>query len=141
MPFLERFWSKVDDSGGPDACWLWRAALTSGGYGKFFVGAPEGWKRLESPHRIAYELCHREPIPCRLTVDHLCRVRRCVNPRHLEVVTQRENVLRGEGLPAYQARARVCIHGHPFDDANTWVWKGKRHCRACWRRRNRERAV
>jgi hypothetical protein len=135
---LERFWRYVDDGAGPAACWLWRGAR-SRGYGALYVGRPGGRRIIETAHRLAYELHHREPIPAAVTIDHLCRVRHCVNPRHLEVVSRGENVLRGAGLSAQHARATHCVAGHPFDAANTYrTPRGIRMCRACARRRNVE---
>jgi hypothetical protein len=73
-----------------------------------------------------------------LVIDHLCRVPLCVNPEHLEPVTLRENILRGESLSARRARQTHCKHGHEFTAANTYVTvKGQRYCRACDRIRHR----
>lgn len=89
-------------------------------------------------HRYAYEH-FIGPIPEGLQVDHLCRVRNCVNPDHLEAVTCRENVLRGDGVAAANARATHCPQGHAYDEANTYTWtNGGRHCRACARIKTRE---
>lgn len=124
-----RFWAKVDRR-DPDDCWVWTAATNrSGGYGRFRVGGRAG--RMVSAHRFAYERLVG-PIPDGLTIDHLCRVPRCVNPKHLEPVTVRENTLRGESFSARNARKTHCIHGHPFDEANTIHRKGgRRECRIC----------
>lgn len=84
----ERFWSKVDRSGGPDACWLWTGAPIDG-YGTFTVST--GVSRRA--HRVAYEL-QVGPIPAGLEIDHLCRVKLCVNVKHLEAVTHAENLRR-----------------------------------------------
>ena len=134
MGFLERFWARVDEQGGPAACWPWRGWVNDHGYG--IVATGRGGRAIHiRAHRLAYELTHREPIPAALTIDHLCRVRHCVNPRHLEPVTRRENVLRGDTVPARHARVTACPRGHPFDAANTY-WKppdGARGCRACRR--------
>ena len=128
-----RFWEKVDknSSGG---CWLWGAYVRPNGYGQFKAG-----HRVVKAHRFAYELLVG-PIPAetpdgqRAVLDHLCRVRRCVNPAHLEVVSHAENCLRGESLNAKNARKTHCVHGHEFDDANTYVTKlGRRRCRRCRR--------
>jgi len=135
---LERFWARVDESGGPDACWPWRGAR-SRGYGALYVGRPSAQRIIETAHRLAYELHYRQPIPAPLTIDHLCRVRHCVNPRHLEVVSRAENTLRGEAPAAQHARATACIAGHPFDAINTYrTPRGVRMCRTCKRRRDRE---
>jgi len=135
---LDRFWKYVDQSGGEDACWPWRGAR-SRGYGALYIGRLGNRRIIETAHRIAYELHHREPIPAALTVDHLCRVRHCVNPQHLELVSRGENVLRGEGRGAQHARAVACVAGHPFDETNTYrTPAGVRMCRACLRRRQLE---
>jgi hypothetical protein len=76
---------------GPD-CWLWRGPFYRNGYGIFRLNEP---RRTALAHRVAYEL-ERGTIPRGLVVDHLCRVKACVNPHHLEVVPQRTNVQRGE---------------------------------------------
>lgn len=85
-------------------------------------------------HRFAYELLVG-PIPHGFQVDHLCRNHSCVNPHHLEVVTQRDNILRGQGVTAHNARAISCPQGHLYDIFNTRIVKanGKRKCRACSR--------
>ena len=84
-------------------------------------------------HRFAYET-FVGPIPEGLTIDHLCRIRHCVNPEHLEAVTDRVNILRGEGISAQHARATHCPQGHPYDLINTYVAPdGDRDCRDCRR--------
>ncbi len=128
----EKFWARVEIT---ETCWLWIGALTSEGYGNFISG-PHEWSLA---HRYAYEFCVG-PIPEGLTIDHLCRIRRCVLPDHLEPVTNRVNILRGESPSARQARQTHCIYGHPFDEENTWLSKtNKRHCRTC--NRNNQRVL
>lgn len=87
---IERFLSKVDKRA--DGCWHWTAALMPNGYGYFRVSTPR--RRMVYAHRAAYELLVG-PIPDGMVIDHLCRNKSCVNPEHLEVVTQGENVRRG----------------------------------------------
>lgn len=86
-PDEERFWVKVERS-GPDDCWPWKAGIGSSGYGNIhWLG------RTQSAHRIAWTLL-RGPIPADLTIDHLCFVRHCMNPAHMELVTLAENIRR-----------------------------------------------
>jgi hypothetical protein len=107
-------------------CWLWLRTLDRDGYGSIQVN-----KRHMRAHRVSYET-HRGPIPDGLQIDHLCRVRCCVNPDHLEPVTCRENLMRGDTAAARYAAATVCKHGHPFDQANTlYTREGRRVCHAC----------
>lgn len=110
----------VDESG----CWLWTGSVDGPGYGKISADGV-----LIGAHRVAYQL-FVGPIPAGLHLDHLCRVRACVNPAHLEPVTHRENTRRGG---PYNARAQQthCKRGHPFDEDNTYLWRRSRHCRAC----------
>jgi hypothetical protein len=80
------------------------------------------------------------PIPDGLTIDHLCCNPPCINPEHLEVVTMRENLRRGRSPVGVNARRTHCLHGHAFDERNTWICKeGKRHCRECHRLREQAR--
>jgi hypothetical protein len=106
-------------------CWIWTGSLNHKGYGQIDSGLV---------HRSAYGLWVGEIDPG-LQVDHLCRVRACARPTHLEAVTPRVNTLRGEGRAAQQARQSHCLRGHEFTDENT-RWEGtRRHCRACKRLR------
>jgi hypothetical protein len=106
-------------------CWEWTGAITRLGYGNAYVGG-----RTMLAHRAVYEALVG-PVPNGLTLDHLCRNRGCVNPAHLEPVTHRENVLRGEGFAARHARKTHCPRGHPYDEKNTEWYRGGRYCRAC----------
>lgn len=123
----ERFWTKVDKSGD---CWLWKASLTYDGYGQFFIKGKR-WRA----HRWSYTQANGE-IPEGLEIDHLCRVRACVNPAHLEAVTRRENQIRGDSPFGINARKDVCIRGHEFDELD---WRGRRRCGVC--RREQKRAA
>lgn len=112
-------------------CWLWAGAITDNGYGILHVQV--GSRRLpRRAHRLMYEML-RGPVDSALHMDHLCRNRSCVNPDHLEPVTVRENIMRGVGYTAQQARKTHCKRGHPFDQENTMrVRNGKwRMCRKC----------
>lgn len=121
---VPRFWSKVDLD-GPGGCWLWTAGDNGEGYGRFWTGTGS-----MQAHRFAYELLVG-PIPEGLQIDHLCRVRRCVNPAHLEPVTQRENILRGTSPQAKNATKTHCPKGHPYNEENTRWHRGSRYCRVC----------
>lgn len=109
-----------------DGCWEWMAAKTRG-YGRFYMRG-----QMPGAHRVSYQM-FVGPIPDGLTLDHLCRNPGCVRFDHLEPVSNRENVLRGEGTSARHARQTHCKRGHKFDAANTYVHRGKRYCRTCQR--------
>lgn len=128
-PIAERLWAKVDRSGGPDACWPWTGWVDPQGYAELRSGGGRSKKR--PAHRVGYEAM-RGPIPGGLTIDHLCRNRRCCNPAHLEPVTQRVNTLRGDSPWVQRSRQQHCVNGHPFDVENThYRPNGTRQCRAC----------
>ena len=119
----ERFARKVLADG---ECWLWIAAKDPCGYGQFFWNG-----RPHKAHRVAYELVVGG-IPAGLELDHLCRVRHCVRPSHMEAVTHRVNLLRGDTFQAKHAAKTHCHRGHAFDEANThWMSNGARRCRHC----------
>jgi len=119
---LSRFWDKVEKT---NSCWNWRAGKNSDGYGTFWIG------KTVSAHRFAYQLLIGS-IPKDKEIDHLCRNRSCVNPVHMEIVTNKINVLRGISSPAENARKTYCKNGHPFNEENTINYKdGRRQCRPC----------
>jgi len=124
IPIIDRLTSKIRavESG----CWEWQASLGGHGYGQ--IHDPDQQKpRLA--HRVVYEACYG-PIPEGLTLDHLCRNPRCVNPAHLEPVTQRENWLRGTHWSAISERTGKCRRGH----ADWYVRpNGRRVCKVCRR--------
>jgi hypothetical protein len=129
----ERFWAKVQAPVSPDECLIWIGARQSLGYGSFRV---EG-KTLKA-HRFSYEL-NVGLIPEGLVIDHLCRNRACVRPDHLEPVTQKVNVHRGEGVAAVKARKTHCHKGHELAGKNLRVDSYGRHCRACAIKRDADR--
>ena len=108
MTIEERFWDKVVKHRSDD-CWNWIAAKDQEGYGQFWAGT----KPIKA-HRFSYEMLNGH-IPEGLVIDHLCRNPSCVNPAHLEAVTDRVNLLRGVGTAARHNMATHCAHGHGFD--------------------------
>jgi len=108
-----------------DGCWEWTAGHMKGGYGIVRV---DGRQCLA--HRVIYELLVG-PIPEGKELDHLCRNTGCVRPSHLEPVKHRENVLRGEGLAARQAKQTHCGKGHLLSGSNLRMQGRKRVCRRC----------
>ncbi len=120
-----------------DGCWEWTGATSPTGYGHLPVRTTVNEPREVLAHRFVYELLVG-PIPDGLDIDHLCRNRACVRPSHLEPVPPRENILRGEGPSAHNARQTHCARGHEFTAANTRVHAGRRYCRACGRERMRQ---
>lgn len=140
-PAIDRVLDKVlvDERG----CWLFQGSLSHNGYGQTSARVNGQIRHLRA-HRVTYEH-FIGPIPEALTLDHLCRVRHCVNPHHLEPVTMRENLLRGNTLAALFARATHCVNGHEFTEANTYVTPRQRQCRICkreqlrrWRQKHAE---
>lgn len=128
MSERERIMGRIIQSA--DGCWLWTGALNWGGYGAVVRGTRPNQRRWMA-HRFVYEI-FVGPIPEGLDIDHLCRVRHCVNPDHLEPVTRRENLLRGQTVTAMRAAQTHCVNGHEFTTQNTYRYSdGTRKCRAC----------
>lgn len=142
---ISRFWAKV--AVGTDwQCWLWQGPISSNGYGRCAMGKRRAWM---AAHRVSWTI-HYGDIPQGLFVCHHCDVPLCVNPAHLFLGTQTDNMRdaackgrissqqrpenqpRGEGH--YLRQRTHCVNGHPFDKANTyWTKRGTRTCRACVR--------
>jgi hypothetical protein len=130
----ERFWAKVDAEGD---CWIWTGAIGTHGYGVFRVDG-----KAVTAHRYSYESLVGK-IADGLTIDHLCRNRPCLNPDHLEAVTQMENNRRvPAGLRSASARGlkpprTECKRGHPLSGENLYVVpnSGHRSCRTCAKQR------
>lgn len=128
-----RFWPKVDTSGD---CWIWLACKDGNGYGQIKVDG-----RMRKAHRLTFEDTVG-PIGPDRQLDHLCRVRSCVNPTHLEPVTSALNTLRGYGPCGINARKTHCKRGHPLSGPNMKLisvgngYIGRR-CLACHSARKR----
>lgn len=130
-----RFFAFVED--GPieqhmsTPCWLWMSNTNALGYGRFSV-VRDGTRRMIAAHRWAYER-FVGPIPDGLVLDHLCLVKNCVNPNHLEAVTQPENARRApRNATTVNLRKTHCPEGHPFSGPNLYVSpRGWRYCRKC----------
>jgi hypothetical protein len=125
----ERFWRKVERI--PEAgCWIWMGA-TSCGYGHVRLQ-----KQCRLAHRVSFELSGGV-IPDGMVLDHLCRVRCCVNPAHLEVVTHQININRGiapQRTREWNAAITHCPQGHPYSGNNLRLTpNGARYCLACRR--------
>lgn len=130
---MQRWASKVVLPSDPNGCWLWKSSIWGKGYASL---ARNG--RKTSGHKYAYER-FVGPVPEGMELDHLCGVRNCVNPAHLEAVTHLENIRR-----SVSARKTHCKHGHPFSGDNLVMVVGsnerfKRGCRECRKRSRRDR--
>lgn len=140
-----RFWSKVHKQGPivpghPELgrCWLRQGSLLASGYAQFHIKLTDGRWSSTVAHRIAYEL-EIGSIPDDMVLDHLCRNRACVNPAHVEPVTDLVNILRGRGWSGRNARKTHCPRGHPYNEKNTYLGKrNMRQCRACDTEKHRE---
>ncbi|MEV0526021.1 HNH endonuclease [Streptomyces sp. NPDC050439] len=124
------FWVKINRA-APGGCWAWTGSRLPNGYGRITIA-----RRDLYSHRVSYEI-HKGQIPNGLHIDHLCRVRACCNPDHLEAVTCRENIMRSPIAPAaINARKTHCAKDHEFTAANTGQGSdGTRYCRTCARLR------
>jgi hypothetical protein len=120
---LDRFWRHVLMA-GPSQCWNWNSC-THHGHGTFSIKGKEVYA-----HRFSYEIA-KGLIPEDLKIDHLCRNPLCVNPSHLEVVTNKENILRGIGWSAINARKTHCPRGHKYTTENIYPTLKHRVCRKC----------
>ena len=124
-------WSIPEPNSG---CLLWVGAENSNGYGVITVNGTNRYV-----HRLSYEFA-KGSIPNGLQLDHLCRVRCCLNPNHLEPVSCRENLLRGDTLPAREAAQTHCLNGHPLSGDNLYREpNGRRYCKICRRLRDKKR--
>lgn len=133
-----RFDAKVNFAGPVptdfrDPCWLWTGPTTGNGYAQFTTGGRGSPRALV--HRWNYKR-HVGAIPNGWQVDHLCKIRHCVNPAHLEAVPQRVNNARSESPSAKNARKTHCPQGHRLAGDNlhpTYLRVGQRKCVTCHR--------
>lgn len=139
---LRRFWEQVNKNGpipsnrpelGP--CWIWRGKPHAGGYGRI-----ASQHHTYPAHRLSYEIA-KGPMPDDLVPDHLCCNPICVNPDHLEAVTEAVNILRGTSPWGLNSRKTHCPRGHAYDEHNTRMYDGRRFCRACEHERGQRRAA
>ena len=120
---------RIDASGD---CWIWLGAPSDSGYGRVTIKG-----KLKRVHRVIWETLVG-PIAKNLEIDHLCRVRNCVNPDHLEPVTRATNLARGRS----NKPRPFCRRGHEYTPANTYQRKNReRQCRACQRINEKKRSV
>jgi hypothetical protein len=129
----DRFRRVIDCANVGTGCWLWTGRLNDDGYGMTSIN-----EKSMGAHRATTLLLTGDVGP---ELDHLCRTRRCVNPDHLESISHRENVLRGEGIAAKYARRNHCKHGHQFTPDNTRMYGNSRVCLTCKKQNDEESFV
>lgn len=106
------FFRKINNENG---CWIWQGHKEEFGHGQFWADINGSGLKIQKAHRYSYYLFHGK-IDDNLVIDHLCRNPSCVNPFHLELVTQRENLIRGYGCSGRNFRKTHCIRGHDLND-------------------------
>lgn len=137
-PVVERIEEQVIPEPN-SGCWLWMGSVDRDGYGRISTSPKSGLPRNVLVHRAMYAH-YQGRIPDGLTIDHLCRVRCCCNPDHMEPVSNVTNVMRGMSPAAENARKTICKRGHPLSGGNLFVnTHGERQCRECLRVANRLR--
>lgn len=128
VPLEIRLWSRVQKSKG---CWLWLGAHDTKGYGAIGAGGRGG--KVLKVHALVYTLLVAD-IPQSNEIHHKCENVGCCNPDHLISLTRKEHGSiphSNRKKPPLRKKGTHCAKGHPFDEANTYVWKGQRGCRTC----------
>lgn len=115
-----------------DGCWNWQK-YTNRGYARFNNG-----ERIVDAHRWYYQVFYNIKLNTKQHLDHLCRNRKCVNPGHLEIVTNKTNWLRGNSITRLKSLQTHCIHGHELVGKNVYVRSNKRRCNTCHKLKARE---
>ena len=135
-PIEQRFWPKVE-KGSPAECWLWKGAVNNQGYGQILFNG-----KVCLASRVSWVM-HIGPVPDGLFVLHHCDTPACINPGHLFLGTQTDNMadMAAKGRNGHSNKT-TCIHGHPYTEKNTRWYKRRRFCRICkttYRRNSRHR--
>jgi HNH endonuclease len=117
-------------------CWIWQGSPTRTGYGRISVH-----RRMVLVHVLSYEH-FVGPVPAGCELHHSCEHRLCANSEHLEPVTRREHMeVSPDTLGCINLRKTHCVHGHLFDEANTYWFRGNRQCRRCKAASERKRKI
>lgn len=137
-PPEERLRDGIDRSGGPDACWPWIKARDGHGYGTLRIGSRlDGTSRMVGAHVLAYRLADGDPPADKPCILHTCDNPPCCNPKHLWAGTRADNnadsARKGRTVGGKGRKPMHCPAGHPYDETNTHIYRGKRYCRVCRR--------